>query len=76
MKARRGTPTAGGATAHNLAPLGYRFLKYGEASGAQGRGEDAQAYRERGLQHLARQAKALGSPRLSTRERPAQEVPA
>jgi len=68
LKARLGTPKALVATAHKLARLGYRLLKYGEEYGAQGRAEYEQTYRERTVQNLARKAKALGDKLLPTNE--------
>jgi transposase len=66
LKARLGTPKAVVATAHKLARLVYRLLKYGEAYVAQGMIEYEHAYRERVVQSLARKAKALGYKLLPT----------
>src|SRR5574341_525558 len=66
LKARLGTPKAVVATAHKLARLVYRLLKYGEAYVAQGMAEYEQTYRERVVQSLARKAKALGYKLLPT----------
>jgi transposase len=60
LKTRLGAPQAITATAHKLARLVYRLLKYGTDYAAQGRAEYAYAYQERTLQHLVRKAKALG----------------
>ncbi|MBI3304362.1 MAG: IS110 family transposase [Deltaproteobacteria bacterium] len=60
LKARLGAPKAITATAHKLARLVYRRLKYGEDYVAQGMAEYEQAYRERTVQNLLRKAKALG----------------
>ena len=46
LKARLGAPKAITATAHKLARLVYRLLKYGEDYVAQGMAEYEQAYRE------------------------------
>jgi transposase len=66
LKARGGTPKAVVATAHKLARLVYRLLKYGEAYVAHGIAEYEQTYRERVVQSLARKAKALGYKLLPT----------
>src|SRR5713101_9353583 len=66
LKARLGTPKAVVATAHKLARLVYRLLKYGEAYVAQGMVEYEQTYRERVVQSLVRKAKALGYKLLPT----------
>jgi transposase len=60
LKTRLGAPKAITATAHKLARLVYRLLKYGEDYVAQGMAEYEHAYRERALQSLLRKAKALG----------------
>ncbi len=60
LKARLGAPKAITATAHKLARLVYRVLKYGENYVAQGMAEYEQAYHERMVQHLAHKAKVLG----------------
>ena len=66
LKARLGTPKAVVATAHKLARLVYRLLKYGEAYVTQGMAEYEQAYRDRMVQSLVRKAKALGYKLLPT----------
>ncbi|HEV8717842.1 MAG TPA: IS110 family transposase [Candidatus Binatia bacterium] len=76
LKARLGTPKAIVATAHKLARLGYRLLKYGEAYVAQGMAEYEQAYRERTVQNLVRKAKALGYKLLPVTAAATQEAPA
>jgi len=76
LKARLGTPKAVVATAHKLARLVYRLLKYGEDYVAQGMAEYEQAYRERVVKNLARKARELGYQLLPTSERAAQEAPA
>ena len=76
LKTRLGAPKAITATAHKLARLLYRLLKYGEDYVAQGMAEYEQAYRERTLQNLRRKAKALGYKLLSATDPTAQEVPA
>ena len=72
MKTRLGAPKTLTATAHKLARLVYRLLKYGEAYVAQGMAEYEQAYRERTVQNLLRKAKALGYKLLPITERTAQ----
>ena len=74
LKTRVGAPKAITATAHKLARLVYRLLKYGEAYVAQGMTEYEQAYRERTLQNLIRKAKALGYKLLPTTVATAQEA--
>ena len=74
LKPRLGAPKAVTATAHKLARLVYRLLKYGEDYGAHGMEEYEQAYRERTLQNLMRKAKALGYKLLPTTEPAAQEA--
>lgn len=76
LKARRGTPKAVVATAHKLARLVYRLLKYGEDYVVQGMAEYEQAYRERVVKNLARKAKELGYRLLPTSDRTTQEAPA
>ncbi len=76
MKTRLGAPKALTATAHKLARLVYRLLKYGEAYVAQGMAADEQAYRERMVQHLVRKAKARGYKLLPATDAAAQEAPA
>src|SRR4029453_1097236 len=74
LKTRLGTPKALVATAHKLARLVYRLLKYGEDYVAQGMAEYAQAYRERTVQNLVRKAKALGYRLLPMTDAVSQEV--
>jgi transposase len=74
LKTRVGAPKAVPATAHKLARLVYRVLKYGEAYVAQGMTEYEQAYRERTLQNLIRKAKALGYKLLPTTAATTQEA--
>jgi transposase len=62
------------ATAHKLARLVYRLLKYGEDYVAQGMAEYEQAYRERTVQNLVRKAKALGYRLLPMTDAVSQEV--
>jgi transposase len=76
LKARLGAPKAITATAHKLARLVYRLLKYGEDYVAQGMAEYEQTYRERIVQNLARKAKALGYKLLPATDPTAQEAPA
>jgi hypothetical protein len=74
LKARLGAPKASTATAHKLARLVYRLLKYGKDYVAQGMTEYEQAYREGTVQNLMRKAKALGYKLLPTTDAAAQEV--
>jgi transposase len=74
LKTRLGTPKALVATAHKLARLVYRLLKYGEDYVAQGMAEYEQAYRERTVQNLVRKAKALGYRLLPMTDAVSQEV--
>jgi transposase len=60
LKARHGTPLAITATAHKLARLVYALLKHGTAYVAQELADYEAKYRERKLQGIARQARALG----------------
>ena len=60
LKTRLGAPKAITATAHKLARLVYRLLKYGTDYAAQGMAEYEYDYQERTLQHMVRKAKALG----------------
>jgi transposase len=60
MKARLGPQKAIVATAHKLARLIYRLLKYGEAYVAQSEAQYQQLTRERALQQLTRRAQHLG----------------
>ena len=64
------------ATAHKLARLIYRLLKYGEDYVAQGMADDEQAYRKRTVQNLMHKAKALGYRLLSATDPAAREAPA
>ena len=74
MKARLGTPKAIVATAHKLARLVYRLLKYGEDYVARGMDEYERVYRERIVQPLTRKAKALGYRLLPTTDTTSQEA--
>jgi transposase len=76
LKARLGAPKAITATAHKLARLLYRLLRYGEAYVTQGMEEYERAYRERTIRNLARKAKALGYKLLPTTDAATQEAPA
>jgi transposase len=76
LKARLGAPKAITATAHKLARLVYRLLKYGQDYVTQGMAEYEQAYRERTVQSLMRKAKALGYKLLPATDAAAQEGPA
>jgi len=76
LKTRLGAPKAITATAHKLARLVYRLLKYGADYVAQGMEEYEQAYRQRTVQHLVRKAKALGYKLLPLADAAAQEAPA
>jgi transposase len=60
IRARHGTPKAITATAHKLAKILYRMLKYGEEYVAQGQEAYEQQYQERQKRALAKQAKRLG----------------
>jgi transposase len=74
LKTRLGAPKAVTATAHKLARLVYRLLKYGADYVAHGMEEYEHAYRERTLQHLIRKAKALGYKLLPTTAATPQEA--
>src|SRR5262245_43919335 len=74
LKARLGTPKAIVATAHKLARLVYRLLKYGEDYVARGMDEYERVYRERIVQPLTRKAKALGYRLLPTTDTTSQEA--
>jgi len=74
LKTRLGAPKAVTATAHKLARLVYRLLKYGADYVAHGMEEYEQAYRERTLQNLIRKAKALGYKLLPTTAATPQEA--
>lgn len=60
MRAKRGTPTAINATAHKLARLIYRTLKYGEEYIDIGQQQYEQRYKENALKALQRKARQLG----------------
>ena len=60
MKARLGAPKAITATAHKLARLVYSLLHHGSAYVQQGMETYEAQYRERKVQSMAKQAKALG----------------
>jgi len=60
MRARHGAAKAIVATAHKLAKIVYRMLKYGEEYVAQGMNEYQNRYHKRLLENLKRQAKTLG----------------
>ncbi len=60
LRARTNAAKAIVATAHKLAKLIYRMLKYGEQYVARGQDEYEKHYRERQLKNLKRQAKNLG----------------
>ena len=60
MKARLGPQKAIVATAHKLARLIYRLLKYGQAYVAQSEAQYQQLTRQRALQQLTRRAQRLG----------------
>jgi transposase len=74
LKTRLGAPKAITATAHKLARLVYRLLKYGQDYVARGMSEYEQTYRERIVQNLMRKAKALGYKLLPATDPIAQEV--
>jgi hypothetical protein len=65
MRRRLGAPKAITATAHKLARLGYSLLQHGNASVQQGREASESQYRERQVQAMVRQAKALGYTRVA-----------
>ena len=60
MRAKRGTPTAINATAHKLARLIYRTLKYGQEYIDIGQQQYEQRYKENALKALQRKARQLG----------------
>lgn len=60
MRARLGAPKAITATAHKLARIIYRMLKYGESYVDQGQDYYEQQYRERAIKNLKSRAKQLG----------------
>jgi transposase len=60
MKARLGAPKAITATAHKLARLYYRLMKYGEPYFAQTQAQYEARRRQRDLQALRRRARHLG----------------
>lgn len=60
MRSRKDAARAIVATAHKLAKIIYRMLKYGEEYVARGQEEYEKQYRERLLKNLKRQAKVLG----------------
>jgi len=60
MKAKLGSASAITATAHKLARLIYRMLKYGELYVRQGLEDYEQKYRERTLRHLDKTAREFG----------------
>lgn len=66
MKARRGAPKAITATAHRLACLIYRMLRYGAAYVDEGWQRYEEQHRERELLLLTKRAKSLGYNLVST----------
>lgn len=60
MRAKRGTPIAINATAHKLARLIYRTLKYGQEYIDIGQQQYEQRYKENVLKALQRKARQLG----------------
>lgn len=66
MKARLGPQKAIVATAHKLARLIYRLLKYGEAYVAQSEARYEELTRQRALTQLTRRAQRLGLSLLDT----------
>ena len=60
MRSRLGSASAITATAHKLARIVYRLLKYGEAYVAEGMEAYEQRYRQRLLQNMIKTAKAFG----------------
>lgn len=60
MRAKRDTPTAINATAHKLARLIYRTLKYGQEYIDIGQQQYEQRYKENALKALQRKARQLG----------------
>ena len=74
MRARRGTPVAITATAHKLARLIYRTLKYGEEYVDHGQQLYEQKYQANLLKSLTRTARKLGYELVRTPSSP-NEVP-
>lgn len=66
MKARLGPQKAIVATAHKLAILIYRILKYGEAYVSQSEARYLELTRERTVNHLTRKARQLGFQLVNT----------
>jgi len=66
MRARLGPAKAITATAHKLARLIYRMLKYGEDYIAKGQQWYEEQYRERALRNLKTRARALGYTIIET----------
>ena len=60
MKAKLGAPAAITATAHKLARLIYRLVKYGEAYVREGLDAYEKKFQEQRVKRLTKQAKALG----------------
>jgi len=60
LRARSCAAKANVATAHKLAKIIYRLLKYGEQYVARGQDQYEQRYQERLLKNLKKQAKTLG----------------
>ena len=60
IRARHGAPVAIVATANKMSKIIYRMLKFGEEYVAQGQEKYEQDYRERLINNLKRQAKAVG----------------
>lgn len=60
MKGRLGAPKAVTATAHKIARIFYRLLKYGETYVERGQDYYEKAYKKRVTKNLERRAKALG----------------
>jgi transposase len=74
MRAKRGTPTAINATAHKLARLIYRTLKYGQEYVDIGQQQYEQRYKENTLKALQRKARQLGY-QLAVTVHPSSVVP-
>lgn len=74
LRAKRGTPTAINATAHKLARLIYRTLKYGQEYIDIGQQQYEQKYKENALKALQRKARQLGYQLVVTVQ-PATVVP-
>ena len=66
MRAKRGTPTAINATAHKLARLIYRTLKFGQEYIDIGQQQYEQRYKQNTLKALQRKARQLGYQLLVT----------